>query len=106
MWRIADSTSVPPRPQLQLTQPLAPVDSEHQPLRPLTPNRSDTGGLPFNRRIRTAWISFLERDRESRLTMVESCRRLSQALASFQRKTNSGLELWPFSRLRSSSSWY
>ena len=33
-------------------------------MRPLTPNRSETRGLPFNRRISTAWISFLARDRE------------------------------------------
>src|SRR5215207_7094565 len=31
--------------------------------RPLTPNRSDTGGRPTSRRTSTAWISFLERDR-------------------------------------------
>ena len=31
--------------------------------RPLTPNRSDTGGRPFRRRISTAWISFLTRER-------------------------------------------
>ena len=40
--------------QLELAQPRAS----------LTPNRSETGGLPFNRRISTAWISFLARDRE------------------------------------------
>jgi hypothetical protein len=30
----------------------------------LTPNRSDTGGLPCRRRISTAWISFFARERE------------------------------------------
>ena len=32
--------------------------------RPLTPNRSDTGGRPSSRRISTAWISFFARERE------------------------------------------
>jgi hypothetical protein len=49
--------------------------------RPPTPNRSLTGGRPFNRRIRTAWTSFIDRDRTNcsrrarrrRNTRVSSC---------------------------------
>jgi hypothetical protein len=37
---------------------------ERSHLRPLTPNRSEHGGLPCSRRIRTACTSFLVRDRE------------------------------------------
>jgi hypothetical protein len=51
--------------------------------RPLTPNRSEHGGLPCSRRCRTAWISFLARERE-----CTSCsRRASRSRSTRQRSS-------------------
>jgi hypothetical protein len=50
MWRIAAWT---------VSDSSTGNSSSPSHVRPLTPNRSDTGGRPFNRRISTAWISFL-----------------------------------------------
>jgi hypothetical protein len=50
--------------------------------RPLTPNRSATGGLPFRRCISTAWISFLARERERTSCMRRASRRRSTRVRS------------------------
>ena len=54
MWR---------RPACTVSASSSGSSSPRSQLRPLTPNRSDTGGRPFRRRINTAWSSFLTRER-------------------------------------------
>ena len=55
MWRIPASTDS--RSSSGSSRP-----ASHR--RPLTPNRSEHGGLPCRRRCSTAWISFFARERE------------------------------------------
>ena len=53
-WRMAEST-------VSRSVSASCCSASHA--RPLTPNRSDAGGRSFRQRIKTAWISFLARER-------------------------------------------
>ena len=54
-------------------------------LRALTPNRSEKGGLPFRRRIKTAWISFLARERARTSCSRRASRRRNTLVCSIGR---------------------
>jgi hypothetical protein len=70
----------------------------------LTPNRSDTGGLPRNRRISTAWISFLARDRErTSCSRRASRRRITRQRSSGIHTASSSPAASSFARVRASN---